>query len=524
MRFIKRSKSGMTSTIKRRRIVSRRRILLMQRNIVLFLLLFSIFAYLTNPFNRINVVRDPVSIMLESGYITPTYTGKLFLFDNAGARLLGNFKAGWHILTNHFSGGGKPSSATTLDGIIDDIHALRFNANVPFLISGDHFSVLYPRSLGIFYHSALDPRTARNQKDWSLRQQIYMKTLIYALETYERSKRLSTTIIPIGPRSVTITNYFDPPSDTMFSLLYAFRTLMSTKEITSINRFNTVDTPVYDLETTKAAESLLSEYRDVLRRHFQLYVTEVTDPSTGLVRKDISLSGTKDSVRRKSSFYDNVILWKTHQLAQELELVEKNDVFLDQLKSTILSTFWLPEHGYFLEELTDRAIHNRHYSSDWVIAYQTGFLDPRNENEQHYFTESIEFIKQQGLDRPFGLMYEPESQKATLHWILSVAAKKYGTQAIWSNFGMEYAKILTSLYQGNCDSAYLQEARYQIDKYTDNIVTYRGYPEVYNADGRPFQTPFYTSIHRTGWVVTYEQAKQMLEYTEKHTQRYCPTT
>lgn len=524
MKSVNDFKTTNVSPSKKKRILNRKRIIKTQRNLLLFLILFSIFAYLTNPFNRFNVIRDPVNIIFDSGIIVPQYNGKVFLFDNPPARMLGNFKAAWHILTNHFSGGGKESKATTLDGIIDDIHQLRFNPNVPFLISGDHFSVLYPRSLGIFYHSTLDPRTARSSNDWLLRQKIYLKTLIYALESYEQANRLSTTIIPIGPRSVTLTNYFDPPSDTMYSILYAIRTLQSTDEITSVNTFMRNDSLSYTLETTTSANELLREYNDMLRRHFQTYVTSITDPTTGLVRTDISLSGTKDSVKRHGSFYDNVILWKTHQLAQHLGIVEKNDFFLDTLKASILSTFWLPEEGYFLEELTPTAKENSHYSSDWVIAYQTGFISPKHPDELQYFTRSIEYIQKQGLDRPFGLMYEPESQRPTLHWLLSLAAKKYGTQAIWSNFGMEYAKILTSLYQSTCQLSYLSESRYQIDKYTENIVTFRGYPEVYDTTGKPFQTPLYTSIHRTGWVVTFEQAKHMLEYTEQNKQLFCQSS
>jgi hypothetical protein len=248
----------------------------------------------------------------------------------------------------------------------------------------------------------------------------------------------------------------------------------------------------------------------------------VTDPETGLIRKDVGLSSTKDSVVRSSAFYDNVILWKTHQLAQRLGITPNNPSQLAELKQTIVKTFWLPKEGYFLEELSDLAISEKHYSSDWLIAYTTGFLDPKNPQEKEYFTRGVAYIRREKLDRPFALIYEPPGQKANLYWILKVFAPSYGTRAIWSYWGMEYANLLSTLYQATCEKSYLTEAEYQVDQYSNNIVKARGYPELYTLDGKPYVTLLYESVSQTGWVVGFEQTKAMLQYTQAKQSTFCP--
>ncbi len=444
----------------------------------------------------------------------------IYLHDNIVFNTLGLLKSTWHIAANNMLGGGPKSKQDTLDGIIKDIHRLRFNPQEPYLISGDHFSVFYPRSLGIFYHTILDSRTALSEEDWKNRQKIYAQSLLYMLEVYKQSSRLSTTITPIGPKSVTLNNFFDPPSDTMYSILYALKSLQTAEEL-----FRIYHIPEYrsrfSLSTGKISKNALRSYNDSIKRHLHQYITDVFDKNTGLVRTDKSFSGKKDSVIRYSSFYDNVILWKTLFLAQELGIDTEHDIPVDELKKRILSTFWLSDEGYFLEDLSEEGIKNKHYSSDWLIAFMTGFISPTNDHEREYFTKSIEFIKQKGLDKPFALKYQPDEQKSKLHWPLKLFAPAYGTQAIWSHWGMEYTKLLITLYQQTCDASYLEEAEQHIGAYKQNILSSKGYPEVYSSDGRMFSNLFYKSIRKTGWVVTFEQANLMLEETKKHKDIFC---
>lgn len=479
----------------------------------LFLIALGIFSYLTNPFVRFSIVNDEISqISYDDNEIKLSQEYSLKVKDRAFYNQLAFFKSGWHIITSKFSGGRK-ASRSSVDQIISEIHIKRFDPNLPFIISGDHFSVFYNRSLGIFYHSLLDQRTALSNEDWINRQLIYTKSLLYALDVYSQTDRLSTTIVPIGPHSVALLNIYAYPSDTLYSLLYAIAALKD-DSVHQIYNYQGANPLSLDQITSPVADSILNIYRDDLIRHVNLYLEKVVDPQTKLVKKDIHISSTKDLVKRESSFYDNVIMWKTLALAADLGIVEIEQNFLPDLKNKIINTFWLPEENHFLDHLSQDSIEGNFYSSDWLIAFQTGFLDPKNQNDLVYLVKSVEYIKRNAIDRPFGVSYQAERRPSETHLLPRLLAPDYGSRAIWSNWGMEYTKLLLSLAQVTKDITYLTEADHQISAYAYNIRRYRGYPEVYTNEGDFYRQFFYKSIRQTGWVVSFEQARAMLEWTK----------
>lgn len=477
--------------------------------LLVVILLVSLFSYFTNPFVRFSLVRDPNQITWnDAGDLTLSNRSPVILRSNFWNSVLAQLKSGYHIVGGRV-GGGKKASQQSVDEIIRQIHQLRFNPENPFIISGDHFSMLYPRSLGIFYHSILDPRTALDETDWRNRQAIYLKTLAYALEVFSQSDSLSTTIVPIGPRSVVLANFYAPPSDTLYSLLYALKVLRDETEIT--DRYPFVGTPSARLRTASAAGQLLVQYKDVLVRHNQTYRDLVYDEAAGLVKKNQLLSGTKDITIRHGAFYDNVIFWKTQKLAQELGIIEEDQEFLDSLKQRILQTFWREGEGVFLEDLSEEALENTYYSSDWLIAFQTGFLDSRIPEERRILEKAVSYIERNAIDQPFGLQYHPDLRRHRQYRPVRWFAPSYGSTAIWSNWGIEYIKLLTLLARETRQASYLGRAERQLESYTFNIKRYRGYPEVYDDDGDFYRTPFYKSVRQTGWVVTYEQARALLK-------------
>ncbi|MCX8009456.1 MAG: hypothetical protein N3A54_07245, partial [Patescibacteria group bacterium] len=232
---------------------------------IICILFIALFSYITNPFTRFSIITNPFTLtQTYNQEIDIKYKGKIYLHDYFLMNVLGLLKSSWHIFINSMTGGGPASKQTTIDGIINDIHALRFNPQEPYLISGDHFSVFYPRSLGIFYHTLLDPRTAHSEENWQKRQKIYTQSLLYMLEAYKNASRLSTTITPIGPKSVTLNNFFDPPSDTMYSILYAIKSLRTTEEL-----LNTYSVPHYaptvKLSTEEISKKILFSYQESLK-------------------------------------------------------------------------------------------------------------------------------------------------------------------------------------------------------------------------------------------------------------------
>ena len=481
--------------------------------IVLFcLLLLGLYARLTNPFFRFTVVSDPlkdfsfdIDLELNEKRRFVVRTRKIF----KGIAL---FKSGWHIVVNAWS---KKSTIklNTLSEIIDTIHRLRFAPHLPFIISGDHFSMLYPRSLGIFYYSVLDPRIPSSQEDWENRQRIYAKTLLYALKVFSQSDRLATTIVPISRHSVALLNIYAYPSDTLYSILVAFENLTSSDSLEK--RYPYTSPQAYTVFTQQLAEQMLERYTVTLERHWQKYTTDVIDPQTGLIKKHWLLSGTKDIARRSCAFYDNVIYWRTWQLAQNLGIAESNRSGLADLKALILDTFWVEKQHVFLEDLSEHSVERSLGSSDWLIAYQTGFLSPDIEEDCVYLEKAVNTIMNSGEDQPFGLSYHMDYRAWQPYLPVKIAAPLYASQVIWSHWGIEYIKLLAHLGQVTKNKKYIARAQEQLAQYEKNIVTSGGYPEVYSPSGEPYKHHGYTSVHLTGWIINFEQAREMVRFVSK---------
>lgn len=506
--------------IKKHRAGKRKRAKRQVERLFYLCLFLALFAHLTNPFTWLSVVQDPFDVTngAQNQLILTTVT-PIYVSQNPVYRSIAELKSGWHIFINRFRGGPK-TRATHAEQIIKEIHRKRFNPNYPYLISGDHFSVLYPRSLGIFYNALLDPRTALDETDWFNRQALYLKTTAYTLSVFEKTTRLSTTIVPIGPNGVTILNIFSPPSDTLYSLLYALTVLRDSDFIKQLYPFEREE-GAYPLRTTEAAGRLLLEHEKSLTLYIKEYADTVLDPDTGLILSSAVLSGTKDSVIRHEAFYDNVIFWATQKLAMKLNLIPENEKYLADLKSRILSKYWDTSLGYFREDFSSWNIsQNENYSSDWLIALMTGFLSPNNPDDLPYITKSVAYIAERGINKPFALRYQSD-QHERLHPVVRMFAPSYGTTAIWSNWGMEYSKLLLQLYETTCSEQYLSEAEMNVNRYRENIEKYRGYPEVYTDSGNLFTETLYTSVRGTGWVVNFEQAEAMLEWTEKKVVKRC---
>lgn len=121
--------------------------------------------HLTNPYAKVTVFKAPYqTVVSQKGEVNYIERYRLKVYGGSIANLLGYAKSGFLIVQNTFFG-GKPAQGSSADEIIDYIHQLRFDPKYPYLISGDQFSVLYPRNLGVFYNQLLDPNTARSQEE-----------------------------------------------------------------------------------------------------------------------------------------------------------------------------------------------------------------------------------------------------------------------------------------------------------------------------------------------------------------------
>ncbi len=464
-------------------------------------------TYVTNPFTRLSIIRLPFRIKLDREvHETIDNNARLKVKNNWFWRLFAIYQSGLYILTTRYFH-SPASTSKTVDDIIADIHTLRYNPNKLLLISGDHFNGLFVRNLGVFYYPMLDRMIPSHEDDWQRRQAVYLQSVAYALGVFAKSPTLTTTIVSMGPYSATCVNFYAYPSDALYGILYALAALDG-KELASPHHYAS---PREQLDTLPATKRLLHEYMDTLQTLYKGYKDKVLNKETGLIKREVHLSGAKDITRRRSAFYDNVIFWKTTQLAMTLGIIPEDKTYLKDLKKRILDAFWLKDKGYFLEDLSDEGIAYSYYSSDWLIVLSTGFLDPLDPRESNYYRQSVEYIQQQKIDQPFAIKYQQDIRAHRQFLAVRLAVASYGGDAIWSFWGMEYIKVLILLYKQTGDVRYKKAARYHLDKYELKMIENGGFPEVYDANGNLLQTPFYRSIRQTGWVIGFEQARAMYQ-------------
>ena len=462
-------------------------------------------AYFTNPFNRLTIIRHTYRAEMKRGVLSAIDENhRLKVKQSRPRRWFAVLKNGIHIVNSRWHK-SPASRGETVDDIIADIYALRFDPNKLLLTSGDHFSALFVRNLGVFYYPTLDTHIPSTEQQWHDRQLVYLQTLAYALGTFAKQSELTTTIVPTGRRTATCVNFYAYPSDTLYGMLYALAALLD-KESGRAAPYGTVSRP---LDTVPAARVLLDTYRTSLVGHYARYREKAFSETKGLVDPSVRMSGAKDITKRSSAFYDNVVFWKTTELAMRLGLTPRDAKFLADLKTRSLQTFWLEHEGYFLEDLSREGKAEKYYSSDWLIVLATGFLSPDRVDERPYFVRSIEYIRAMKIDRPFAIKYQHETRAHRQFAAVRLVVASYGGDSIWSFWGMEYIKALMALYHETGEQWYLDEADYHIAKYEASMLRYGGFPELYDAQGDMMQTALYRSIRQTGWVIGFDQVRSM---------------
>jgi hypothetical protein len=471
--------------------------------------IFTLYIIYTNPTRHRTIIQKPFQIKYENNKIVLKKTHSVTIKKGFFWKAIAYYKCAFHIIANVYFGSPK-AKGTTEKEIIRDVHRLRFDPKQIYLISGDHFSVQYPRNLGVFYLAMLDSRIGFDEKDWQMRQLIYLQTIAYDLEVFTQHHDITTTIVPLGPKSAAPVNIYAYPSDCLYGILYGLHACMNADALQKMYPFETEKK--FSLQTQKAAKELLDMYKKPLQKLVQQYINTVLDPDTRLIKKNIHLSSAKDITIRTCAFYDNVILWKTLQLADELEIMKTSKKYLHDMKVNIIKNFWNEKDGYFYEDLSDHSIKKGYYSSDWLVSMFTGFLSPLHTDERHYFERSVRYIRKHEIDRPLGLKYQQTDRAHRQFPLVRLFVPSYGGSAIWSHWGTEYIKLLVLLYSTTRKKEYQKEAGYQLDQYSQRIVKYKGYPELYDESGNMLSTLFYKSIRQTGWVINYEQAKAMYEY------------
>ncbi|HEX8964969.1 MAG TPA: hypothetical protein VF820_00885 [Patescibacteria group bacterium] len=477
------------------------------------------YADASNPYGKFSFVSSPFVTSLDTNQhikITQKYPVTLYKLPNWLAMSIDQLQEFGRILPGRFF--QEKSLSGNTSAIINQIHALRFDPSKPYIISASHFGELYVRNFGIFYSALLDPRIGSSQTDWINRERVGLQTVALDLELLKQAGKEYTTFTPITPHGYVGINIYQQPSDSLFALLWTLHSLTEPNFITNIFPGGEAQ---YTLQTVDAGKKLISTYNKSLTSAVNQYLTEITDPKTGLIKKEILLSSARDQIKRQSSFYDNVIAWSTAKLATSLGLSitcptvlqTNNSCDFDKWKQKIISAFWDKSAGIFLDDLSPESVTNHLYSGDAFIVISTQFLDLTNPQEKEMLEKEISYVQTHNLDKPFPLFYATTDQLDKLYFFNKYFATSYMGKSIWSHWGIEYIKALLLLSKDN--PQYLSQAQKGLQAYTQNIQKYGGYPELYDKYGKIFQTSVYKSLLQTGWVVNYEQAQVMLKGINK---------
>ena len=458
--------------------------------------------HITNPYARLSIFQPPyTAFAANDGQINYRQNYRLQVYGGRLANAIGYIKAGFLILQNNYFG-SRPVAGNTANDIIRAIHRQRFNPRYPYLISGDQFSVLYPRNLGVFYNQLLNPNTALDATDWQWRQQIYLQSVLVAIDGLAVSHLPRTTIVPIGPRQAALTQVHPGGigSDQVYGLFFALDGLGGQRRSQDGR---------YRQQTRRAAQRVISERRADLQHIYDSYLQAVHEPASRRVHAKLHLASARDGVTRSSSLYDNIICYQTVRLARRLGLHDDLPTNLAAAERQLKRDYWDTEQGFYHDHLD-----NHNFSSDWLIGFVTGFFDLTKPQDLARSRRTVEYIENHGLADPLPIKYQIAGQQRR-PWAVRWFVPNYGATMIWSYWGAQYITLLAELFQATGERLYLNQARQYIKKYQAAIIRDHGFAETFDSQGNFYRSPMYTSIRATGWVVQFEHARRLVKILQQ---------
>jgi len=282
-------------------------------------------------------------------------------------------------------------------------------------------------------------------------------TLEYALKCYAKNGGISVAISREG------IPYNFPDIYSPDSVAYMFRSLRIVKN-----------------------KMLLKRYRQFLNGEIERFENNVIDKDTGIVKKEV-FSGMRDHAVCKASCYDMIMACMLYDEVEKInEFMGKG--FLDNvlkrydLKKNLIKQYWT---GKYFRDSIDTELCSGHAN---VYPYFLGVI-----NDKDMLKSSIKSIQKNGLDKPFPLKYGYDNDTKFIS--LEFFAKDWEKDTVWVMLGMAYIDILSRIDK-NAAIAIL-------DNYKKNIEQDKGFTEVYDRNGAPYKSLFYTSDNSMLWASMY---------------------
>src|SRR3989338_920402 len=275
-------------------------------------------------------------------------------------------------------------------------------------------------------------------------------TVRYALNAFKKANTITTTITPSG---VPI-DCFSFASDSLPWFLH---------------RINAAQ-----------ASFLVEENRTFFEERIKEYYQKVVDSHTGLVRADRVFSGMRDYAKRRSSCYDNCMVYFLGETCRRLKLtIPWNN---KKLQKHIEHTFW--NGTYFYDDLNKRAIV---VCDAQVFPFWTGVC-----SDTKKLRSCVEAMERTGLTAPWPLKYTAQREKDEQWFFSELLVKNYETNSIWMNLGLCYLDVLKKYDQ--------KRFRVHLEQYSKLIEKHQTFLEVYDQNESPFSTTFYLADEGMLWV------------------------
>lgn len=274
-------------------------------------------------------------------------------------------------------------------------------------------------------------------------------TLRYALNRFVRHNKITTTITPGGKP-------FDFPCSAVDSLPWLVHSIRLAKF------------PYHSL-------------KPFLNNQIALFVRQVVDPTTGLVKPN-HLSSMKDLAVRKSSCYDNCMLG---MLAKDLKALKlPNPLENYDYPDLIKRHFWSGRSFY------DDIRQQDYVAGDAnIYPFAVGLI-----GDTEMMNSAIAAIRAAGLDTPFPLKYTAGRKNIEFVWE-ELFLRNYESNALWTHMGPLYIKLVQRVNPALADE--------HKKRYTEWIEHYKNYLEVFTPKGKPFSTPFYYCDRGMLWAANY---------------------
>jgi len=312
-----------------------------------------------------------------------------------------------------------------------------------FLTSKGHFCEFYCRDFGWCAESLIKLGYEKEVE----------KTLDYVLDVFSRKGGIKTTITPYG-KPIDIYDYSPD------SLGFILRT------ISLLN-----------------SKRIVEKYRDFLNAEVRKFHDVVIDKDTGLVKKDKQFSSMKDYSKRKSSCYDNVMVWVVQDSLNKIKFLH-NPLKKYDLKKIVRKNFW--NEGYFLDDLSGKG----YVAGDAnVFPFWTGMFD-----DGKMIKSAIAKMQKECLDKPMPLSYTSQDVKTSMI-VQELFVPGYEQSTIWTHMGPLFIEVVSKINK--------QRAKEYLLQYKEMIEKYKNYLEIFDRKLKPYKTPFYYSDESMLWAANY---------------------